>query len=157
MKHTKMFDTHHKALADIKETEGELQLAQSKIVTGATANDYLTYILALSKVEGGMKSVARAQNCINKATTQRYILKVADGEKLTEQFRMKKANNKLRDAGFCSQEDVDSKKYFYFTTPVKAKPVPTADGDLQKTVDEFAITKEQYLAFGEKLVFPVVQ
>jgi len=157
MKHEKMFHAHHKALADIKETEGELQLAQSKIVTGATADDYLTYILALSKVEGGMKSVARAQNCINKATTQRYILKVADGEKLTEQFRMKKANNKLRDAGFCNQSDVDSKKYFYFTTPVKATAERTPITESQKVVDEFAVTKEQFLALADKITFPVIQ
>jgi hypothetical protein len=155
MKALTTFTNHHKALNDNAESVVELQKQQASIVTGKHADEYLNFITNLAKSD--MKSVARGQTCINKATTQRYILGVNSDEKLTEQFRMKRANTKLLGEGLCTQADIDSKKYFYFTTPIKAKPVPTADGDLQKTVDEFAITKEQYLAFGEKLVFPVVQ
>ncbi len=155
MKALTTFTNHHKALNENAESVVELQKQQASIVTGADADKYLTFITDLANSD--MKSVARGQTCINKATTQRYILGVANDEKLTEQFRMKRANTKLMGEGLCSQEDINSKKYFYFTTPIKAKPVPTADSDLQKTVDEFAITKEQYLAYADKLVFPVLQ
>jgi len=155
MKASTTFTNHHKALNDNAESVVELQKQQASIVTGADAEKYLNFITNLASTD--MKSVARGQTCINKATTQRYILNVATDEKLTEQFRMKKANTKLHGEGHCTQADIDSGKYFYFRTPIKAKPVPTAEGDLQKNVDEYAITKEQYIAFGEKLVFPVVQ
>jgi hypothetical protein len=109
----------------------------------AKASDYLVWVSEFAKIDGNAQSIKDAQNCINKTPCQKMIFGLEPRDKLTQKLRMKRGNAKLRDAGLCTQADIDSKAYMYIVTDIAPPVVVTAKEKLQKLQLEFSLTLKQ--------------
>lgn len=106
----------------------------------------------------------RLQTCINKPNTQRYILKVPSDQPLKQAFRIRTASKellkyKLGGKAIVDQKMIDTKGVYHaFKYDLPKVKKPTQISKTQAVVDEFSITKEQYLANAEsgKIKFATV-
>jgi hypothetical protein len=104
----------------------------------------------------------RLQTCINKPTTQRYILKVPSDKPLTQAFKVRTASKellkfKLGGKAIVDQKMIDQKGIYHtFKYDLPKVKKPTQISASQKVVNDFSMTKVQYIANAEKLKFAQV-
>ncbi len=105
------------------------------------------------KIDGDVTQ--RLQTCIRKPATQRYILKVPSDQPLKQVFTVRTASKellkyKLDGKAITDQKMIDQKGvYHVFKYDIPEKKKPTQITAQQKVIDDFSITKEQYLANAE--------
>jgi hypothetical protein len=114
--------------------------AKSKIVEGETQAE---------KLERG-QSVKNFQNVINATPFQRMYFGIPQGKALTEQLRVKKAQQPMVDKKLATQEQVDSKKYFAWTTPIE-KEQATLKSDMAKLKKKYGATNKEMSAVANTL------
>ena len=112
------------------------------------------------KIDGDVTQ--RLQTCIAKPTTQRYILKVPSDQPLKQKVSIRTASKemlkyKLNGKAIVDQKMIDQKGVYHafkFDLPKVKKPTQISAS--QKVVNDFSMTKVQYIANAEKLTFSKV-
>ena len=114
--------------------------AKSKVVDGESPAE---------KIERG-QSVKNFQNVINATHFQRMYFQIAQGKPLTETLRVKKAQQPMVDKKLATQEQVDSKKYFAWTTKID-KEVATLKSEMAKLKKKYGSTNKEMSAVANTL------
>ncbi len=144
-------------------TTTEIQKDVAKLLSSKTKQAvFCFYMKQMFKID--KKVTGRLQTCINKPTTQRYILKVPSDQPLTQAFRVRTASKeltkfKLGGKPIVSQAMIEQKGVYHtFKYDIPEKKKATQISKTQAVVNEFKITKEQYLANAEsgKIKFATV-
>ncbi len=145
-------------LAKSIEEHGKTSTEIQKDVAGLLSSKKKQTMFALfmqhqKKIDGDVTQ--RLQTCIRKPATQRYILKVPSDKPLKQVFTVRTASKellkyKLDGKAITDQKMIDQKGvYHVFKYDIPEKKKPTQITATQKVVDDFNITKEQYLANAE--------
>jgi hypothetical protein len=135
-------------------TTTEIQKDVAKLLSSKRKQSiFCLYMQQMFKID--KKVTGRLQNCINKPATQRYIFKTPSDKPLTQAFRVRTAskelhNYKLGGKPIVNQAMIDMKGVYHaFKWDIPEKKKPTQISKTQAVVNEFSITKEQYLANAE--------
>ena len=113
------------------------------------------------KIDG--KVTQRLQTCIGKPTTQRYYFKIASDKPLTQKMSIRTASKellkyKLKGKAIVDQKQIDKKGVYHtFKWDIPAVKKPTQISASQKVVNDFTMTKVQYIANAEKITFATVE
>ncbi len=149
-----------KAVADSNATTTETsKLVLSWLQDESASQVFLNWLTAKSKVVDGEtelekkargQSVKNFQNVVNATPFQRMYFGIPQGKPLTEQLRVKKAQQPMVDKKLATQEQVDSKKYFAWTTPIEREQA-TLKSDMAKLKKKYGATNKEMSAIANTL------
>ena len=129
---------------DIQTRTGESLSNKAKRVLFA---GYMTRLFA----DGDKDMVKRHMDCIDKAPTQRVMQGLTDDAKLSHKLKIRTADKGLVRKGIATKAQVKQKGvYHVFKMPI-SKPVElTAQERVQKDVNEYSITEDDFKAMTIK-------
>ncbi len=149
-----------KAVNDSNETTTETsKLVLSWLKDESASQVFLNWLTAKSKVvddetqlekKARGQSVKNFQNVVNATPFQRMYFGIKQGNPLTEQLRVKKAQQPMVDKKLATQDQVDSKKYFAWTTPIE-KEQSTLKTDMAKLKKKYGATNKELSAIANTL------
>ena len=149
-----------KAVNDSNETTTETsKLVLSWLKDESASQVFLNWLTAKSKVvddetqlekKARGQSVKNFQNVVNATPFQRMYFGIKQGNPLTEQLRVKKAQQPMVDKKLATQEQVDSKKYFAWTTKID-KEQSTLKTDMAKLKKKYGATNKELSAIANTL------
>ena len=149
-----------KAVNDSNETTTETsKLVLSWLKDESASQVFLNWLTAKSKVvddetqlekKARGQSVKNFQNVVNATPFQRMYFGIKQGNPLTEQLRVKKAQQPMVDKKLATQDQVDSKKYFAWTTPIE-KEQSTLKSDMAKLKKKYGATNKELSAIANTL------
>jgi hypothetical protein len=149
-----------KAVNNSNETTTETsKLVLSWLKDESASQVFLNWLTAKSKVvddetqlekKARGQSVKNFQNVVNATPFQRMYFGIKQGNPLTEQLRVKKAQQPMVDKKLATQEQVDSKKYFAWTTPIE-KEQSTLKTDMAKLKKKYGATNKELSAIANTL------
>ena len=117
-----------KSIKEYGNTTTEIQKDVAKLLSSKKKQTmFALFMQHQKKIDGDVTQ--RLQTCIRRPATQRYILKVPSDQPLKQVFTVRTASKEL---------------LFKYDIPEKKKP--TQITATQKVVDDFNLTREQYLA-----------
>ena len=149
-----------KAVNNSNETTTETsKLVLSWLKDESASQVFLNWLTAKSKVvddetqlekKARGQSVKNFQNVVNATPFQRMYFGIKQGNPLTEQLRVKKAQQPMVDKKLATQEQVDSKKYFAWTTKID-KEQSTLKTDMAKLKKKYGATNKELSAIANTL------
>jgi hypothetical protein len=149
-----------KAVNNSNETTTETsKLVLSWLKDESASQVFLNWLTAKSKVvddetqlekKARGQSVKNFQNVVNATPFQRMYFGIKQGNPLTEQLRVKKAQQPMVDKKLATQDQVDSKKYFAWTTPIE-KEQSTLKSDMAKLKKKYGASNKEMSAVANTL------
>jgi len=140
-----------KSIKEYGNTTTEIQKDVAKLLSSKKKQTmFALFMQHQKKIDGDVTQ--RLQTCIRRPATQRYILKVPSDQPLKQVFTVRTASKellkyKLDGKSIVDQKMIDQKGvYHVFKYDIPEKKKPTQITATQKVVDDFNLTREQYLA-----------